>query len=628
MDTVITYIIFGLICILILVLLYTISMRRRSVDTSVLFLWREIHGIHRKRPLIKRFYQERIFYLHLAILLLLFASLIQLNPINPITGDKDHRMIFIMDTSASMKTLEGKKRRFDLARDRALSILDDTQGREVMIITAGRSVKTFLPFTTDRKAANNALKGLEPDDTGTDIEEAILRTRSYSRETDSIYLFSDGASKGFSRIINQSPEISFISSGETKGNVGILDLRLYKDEGDDNYKNTRVLIRNFFNYTIQSTVDLLIDGRLIDAKRIEIPGGQEETITFAQLPVMQGAIEVRLNYPDPFPYDNQRYAVQYPDRPKSLLLVTRENYFLRRFLEGLGDYHLTIMDPERYEGEISPSHLPLGDRMSINFDITIHDNYIPPVELSQAAIYINPDHDMDGISLTDDYIIPEDLYILREHPVMHYTDFSDIKIQRARRIKSFEGIALLGDTSSPLIIASDQGGKKQVILTFNPDESNLPLSINFPILFANILTWFQSDDKGLPPDNIITGDPLIISLTQRFKDNRKAVIHSPDGREWEIDIKDGVLSFSHTEEAGIYKILFENGELTFAANISASESDIVPLDYNPPLPPDKRDGISLTPFLLHLKLWKLSGILAIVLLCYEKRLRKRYGYNI
>jgi len=147
------------------------------------------------------------------------------------------------------------------------------------------------------------------------------------------------------------------------------------------------------------------------------------------------------------------------------------------------------------------------------------------------------------------------------------------------------------------------------------------LSINFPIFFTNLLSWFQSDTENHYAYNLISGDTFIMNLPERFKTAQKAMVQSPDGKVWKIDIKEGVLVFPYTKQAGIYKVIFENGGLDFAVNIDSSESEIRPLEYKSHSMENKK-GLQLTFHLLSIELWKVLGVLAVVILFHEERLRK------
>ena len=610
MNTFSFYLLFSVLSTLILILIYFLTVRRKSVEFPAIFLWKRIQKARFERPLLKRFYRERLFYLHLSILTLLLSTLILFSLGKTITGNGVKKVIFIIDTSASMKAMENGKSRFDLVRERVLSLLDDFQRTEAMIITAGNPVRTALPFTRDRSAIENTIKGLEPEDTRDNFQEAILRTKVYMREGVPIYILSDGASKDFQNLISQNPDLFFISVGKGYENAGILDVKLYKDNSE-----VTVFVKNFHDNLIHTTVDLLINGKIIDAQRIEIPAEGERTLTFKQVHLVPGSIEVKIDYPDPFSYDNYRYAIQSFSEVRSVLLVTRGNYFLEHILKQVDNYYLTDMNPEKYEAELLENN-------GIDFDIVIYENYTPSSQVSSASIvYINPDKSTEEVSLVGGYIKSRSLNILREHPVMHYTDFSDIQIPKAQRVKSFRGFTLLGSSESPLIIASEQGGKKRVVFSFDLKESNFPLSINFPIFFTNLLSWFQSDTENHYAYNLISGDTFIMNLPERFKTAQKAMVQSPDGKVWKIDIKEGVLVFPYTKQAGIYKVIFENGGLDFAVNIDSSESEIRPLEYKSHSMENKK-GLQLTFHLLSIELWKVLGVLAVVILFHEERLRK------
>lgn len=300
--------------------------------------------------------------------------------------------------------------------------------------------------------------------------------------------------------------------------------------------------------------------------------------------------------------------------PRSVLLVTRNNFFLKRFLDQLKNHDVTVMDPGAYETEITAER---GNK----YDTCIYNSYVPPVEICRASAYINPGQNIYGVSWGTKHIVPGDLYALREHPVMLHTDFSDVRIRRSRMVRSFEGQALLGSSGSPLIIASYQQHKKRIIFGFDIMESNFPVSVNFPVFFTNLLNWLDPHRDDGEKNNIYSGDAFIHFLPEKPGAGTKAVVKSPDGRETSIDIDEGRLIFSDTGLAGIYKVMLGNREMEFAVNIRPSESDIKPAGHNSS--PEELKGPGRITFLSSFKIWKVLGILALLLLLSEKKLREK-----
>lgn len=605
--------IFSFFSIFVLVLIYAARARRKPVKVSTLLFWQALRQGYSELPVYKKFLQEKLFYLHLTILILLLLSLIEFSP-GPSSGrEAGQRSIFIMDVSASMKTREGGTSRFEMARKKALKMLKDFQHAEVMVIAAGRPARTVLPFSRDRDNIIQTISDLEAEDTAADIQEAVLRTKPHFRDGDNIYLFSDGAFRNFSSITDSMPGLVFVPAGLTGENTGIQTLEIYRKE-NSSHVTAGVTLKNFGRNEVLSTVDLLVNGKVTDARRIVIPAGGEKDLYFDQIPAIPGNITARLNHPDPFDRDNERYAVQSLPEPCSILLVTRNNFYLKHFLAQLENCDATFLDPGTYEKDIHAEK-------KRDYDIAIYDNYVPPVETGRNTVHINPEQNIYGISWENEYFTPDNLYALREHPVMRYTDFSDVKIRKSRMVRSFEGLALLGSSGSPLIIAADRQGKTRVISGFDINESNFPMSINFPVFFTNLLTWLQTDKTYGSKDMINSGDTFFRLLPQRLRSSSKAVVTSPDGKERHINIHDGTITLSDTHLAGIYSISLEDGKMEFAVNISPSESDIRPFEYKKPQTTAKESGHVSS--LSSLTVWKISGILALLLLMSENRIRKK-----
>lgn len=605
-------IIISLLSFLILFLIYSVNTRGKTVEFPSVMLWKAVPQLHRERPLLKRVLREKLFYVHFGILTFLLLALMHLSLGRSMTGIPGQRVIFIMDTSASMKTLEGETSRFDVARDKALSLLTGYKEPEAMIITAGTPARTVLPLSTDRGEIIRALENLKADDTGTSVHEAVLKTKSYVRKGDSVFLISDGAFEDLSVIVNEEPDLMYIPVGRTGDNAGILDLKIYRN--DDHSGTAAAILKNYSAHPVQTTVDLMMSGTIVDAVHAEIPPESKKDIYFTNLPIKSGTIKALLNHSDSFQPDNYRYAVSSAPVFSSILLVTEDNVYIRRFLEQLENVNVTVMSPRSYEDH-------LKEMNGKNYDVGIFDGYTPGSETCRASIYINPDSDIKGVVRGKGRMTPVDLSAFREHPVMLHTDFSDVIIQKAQRIKSFEGIVLLASAQNPLIIVSDRPDRKQGFLGFDIKDSNFPLSVNFPVFFSNLLSWIQSDMSAMTTDTIISGELYERILPVKFRDETEAVIRSPDGNEQKIEITDGILTFPHTYQAGIYTVMFKNGTMEFAANIGPSETAIAQDAYDTSW--KLRKEVRNTHGQPHAGLWKVFGLIAFLLFILEGKARKK-----
>jgi hypothetical protein len=590
--------------------------RRKSETVSSLFLWRGIREIHREQSLFSKFIRERMFYLHLVILVLLLLALIQFSLGKSSKKGMGKRAVLIMDISASMKTVEGGNSRLDLAKEKALDLISNLRNHEVMIIAAGTGVRTVLPFSRDPGEITNTIKSIQAEETVADIEAAVLQIKSYLMEGISIYLFSDGAFDRLTSIIDVTPNLSFVPIGQTGNNISLKNLEIH-EQVEGIYKTVGVLLKNYGSSSVKSEVELFADGKVIDLQRIEIPAGDEKELFFYYVPEVFRNLKAVLNNPDPFLTDNSRYYSQPEHQSTSILLVSKSSHFLRLLLEQLEGHDLTVINPDRYDEVLKQA----GEDF---YDIGIYDNFSPSTEMSRASIYINPNKITNGIVLSNKSVVPDQLYEFRDHPVMWHTDFSDVKINKARIIKSFEGTTLLESGNSPLIVMTDKNGEKRIISSFDIRDSNFPKSINFPVFFSNLVNWLKPVEKRMGGYNINSGDTFLRLLPHKFRNFKKASIKSPDGREWETEIEHGIIEFSNTYMTGIYRIIFDSGEMEFAVNLAASETNITPV-RNAPFEIETVKAPSLT-VISSSGVWKVFGVLAVFLLILEKWLRKRSAW--
>jgi Ca-activated chloride channel homolog len=94
--------------------------------------------------------------------------------------------------------------------------------------------------------------------------------------------------------------------------------------------------------------------------------------------------------------------------------------------------------------------------------------------------------------------------------------------------------------AGPLLLAGEKDGRRVVVLTFDPRESNLPKLAAFPLLMANVADWLYplSSMQAVPP-----GSTLRLPVG--------SVVQTPDGRSVETG---SAGLFVDTDEGGIYKV--------------------------------------------------------------------------
>src|SRR5210317_1047649 len=117
----------------ILIIIHTLKPKPRQVDVTNLFLWNAVLREKSRNISFERL--KKNLPLLLQVLIVVLAALALAKPTWMNLTAKKGNMILVIDTSASMKTRSGSGIRFDLARQKALQLIEKLDpGQKILIV--------------------------------------------------------------------------------------------------------------------------------------------------------------------------------------------------------------------------------------------------------------------------------------------------------------------------------------------------------------------------------------------------------------------------------------------------------------------------------------------------------------
>jgi hypothetical protein len=193
-----------------------------------------------------------------------------------------------------------------------------------------------------------------------------------------------------------------------------------------------------------------------------------------------------------------------------------------------------------------------------------------------------------------------------QHPVTRWVRTRDISVRNPAALKVEPGDTVLayteGSPPAPLIVARERGGRRILIIGFNPHDSNFPLESAFPLLMAGSVEWMTHSVDEVA-DSLSTGEIDLPGPATR--------IIAPSGKEVPFARK-GADVHLLASETGMYRIVAPGGETSMAVNPPALPAQRVQLTSaeaaeveREPLPPAAWD------------MWRWLVLLAIVALWLE-----------
>lgn len=573
-----------LLAVPVVVLFYLLRVRFREVEVGSTYLWERLaHDLAAQDP-----WQKPRFTLLMLIQILLLAllALALARPAWVALAEESVFQVIVLDGSASMQATDVAPSRFAEAQRLARSTIGNLPaGSSVAVIVAKRRPEVMQPPTEDTGRAVAALAQARPGSTVLDLAAAMrLADALASGHTKArIDVYTDGAFDRPDDLPETPVATSYHLIGGGSSNAAITAIAARPDPQNNRRYQVFVRVHNYGSAVADVTLGLYADGTLADSRTLSLGPASSQDLIFDRLPDQATVIQARLLEADALAVDNSAATVLDRPRATKVLLVGAGNIFLQQALGLLPNVELFRVDPNRFEG--------VDDTQ---FDLIVFDAFLPLRLPRQNLLVVNP---------PDSPLIPVDGTVERprviawesENPLLRYVSFADIRIQRASKVSApgWARTLLTGD-NLPLLLAGEQQGQRYVVLAFDIQESNLPLSAGFPILIANVVGYLEPAGV-LQQRSIAAGETVTI---QRLPQADEIVVERPDGTT-EVLPPGGKVLYDRTDAVGIYAVRQSaRGETLslerFAANLTDdAESSIgprAPQDVIATAPPASREA--------------------------------------
>ena len=160
-----------------LVMLYFIRARRRDRTVSSLLLWPAQARERASTAFFQKLQFDPLLLLQLAALAALAIAVGR--PAITVMGEADHKVVVVLDASASMKARDVSPSRFAEAQSRAVDFVRQLRpGTQVMVIEAGIQPNVVLEMGRELGRAVDAIEKIEPRDIPNHLEDALRISRS------------------------------------------------------------------------------------------------------------------------------------------------------------------------------------------------------------------------------------------------------------------------------------------------------------------------------------------------------------------------------------------------------------------------------------------------------------------
>ena len=520
-----------------IVALYMLRMRRRPQAVSSTLLWEQAVRDVRANTPWQRLRANLLLLLQLLALLALVVALIR--PFWLGAAPLGANIVAIVDVSGSMNATDVTPSRLVRAGEEVRRLIDDLPSNgQMTIIAAGTGAEVVQTATADRGALREATGRLRARAETTDLTEALaLAAPIAARLPDTtVAVISDGAFVAPDTSDFRAP-IRFIRVGERGDNLGITAAATRRTaSGSELFVRTQ----NFGPIERKTLLSIFDGDTLLEARALTIPAGGEAGTTIA-LPNAVGLLRAQIDSPDDLALDNTVWVRPGGMQGRILLTIAAPNTFLAR---GLAlQPNLTV---EQAQGNAS-APTSGGD-----YDLYVFDGVAPPAGLRGPILLINPPPDNGIVPGTGTLDRPTVTGQQRDDPILRGSDLSRVQIAEARSVTRPDWARTLVESNGqPLLMAGETNGQRIAILTFALGRSDLPLTLAYPVLLANLVGWLApAAGSGLPP-SVRPGE--VVSFAPRAGVDSVAIT-DPSGRERRLAPSRGVVLFGNTDLPGPYTV--------------------------------------------------------------------------
>ncbi len=568
----------------VIVLFYLLKVRRAEREVSSVLLWELLRRDHAAHEPWQRLRWSVLLVLQLAVLAALTLAFARPAAVAP--APVPHFDAIILDTSASMTATDVAPSRFDQARDAAQALIDQApDGSTFALIEAGATARVVVPETSDRLAVRRGLAGLTPSDApGAEIEGATVIANALrigaalaaGRPGATLHLFSDGAYPHPSQWDDLATptgslgEVSlrFHPVGSAAANRAITAMAM-RPAGAEATSATQLFarIQNFDARPARVPVALSADGKPIETREVDLPPDGAQQIFFSGLPPDARIVELELTQPDPLPAGDQAILIRGDPPSTPVLLVSRGNLFLQKALGAIPGLNVYQVSPRSFSSvDLAP------------YAVIVFDGYAPDRPPTKNALLINP-IDTPWLPIQGTVRDPAITLWRGDDPILAYVDLRTIRISRASNVTLPDWARpLIESNGIPLGFVGETGGRRVVGLTFDLQQSNLPLSASYPIFMANVIRFLTPPTVAQAP-SLAPLEPAILQLPPGVD---RVVVDGPAGQEWTIVPTEPVVRFEQTGQVGLYRATEYLGSQVVAVQhfavdlFNPAESDLRP----------------------------------------------------
>jgi Ca-activated chloride channel family protein len=527
----------------VIVAMYLLKLRREERPVSSTFLWqRMVRDVEANAPWQKL---RRNLLLLLQLLLMLLLILALARPFFRTAGITGRNLIVIIDHSASMGASDEPPSRLEAAKQQAIALIDQLpDGGRATIIAAGGEMQVPASATTDRRELRNAINGITlATGGGSDLSQALtLASALAAREEQSeVAIISDG-NVTLPEDLKVPATVRYFPIGRSAANLAVSAIALQPSPAG---QTLFVQATNYGDDQAERRLDLYLDGALFNAYQLSLAPGREQSFV-ADIPTQVRVVEARLAGSDSLALDDRAWAVSTLGDALRVRVISDGNRFLQTGLSLLPGIAPTFV----------PTSTATFTETAAQVPVTILDGVVPAVLPPGNLLFIGPTRSTDYFSVTGELEFPSVRPLGGDEPLLRNVSLSEVSVLKTAKIAPGSWARVIVDSDgTPLLVAGEREGRRVVVLGFDLHNSDLPLTVAFPLLLSNMMGYL-APGAGAEAAQLAPGQPLAIQVDESISEVR---VTNPAGltassRDGAVQIQGGQAIYAGTEALGVYSV--------------------------------------------------------------------------
>jgi len=479
----------------VLIIIYLIKSKHEDRAVSSTYIWKLSDRFMKQRIPLQKL--KKILAFLAQLVLIVGVAFLTANPVME-QGEAIHYIV-ILDGSASMQIQnEAGETRFDRAKEAIETLAAETEkGHQISLILATDCASCVFSHATSESAIGRSVSNLSCGNGAADLEGALsiaegLLMNSMSQE---VMIFSDQEA-------GENENIRLVNLSENEWNITVSNLNYQKKAKQTDFIAT---ITDTRAETV--TVGLKVDGKLKDFAKIELVANEPQEVTFTSDVTSFETAEVYVESNDGLTSDNAYAVCRAGGVSCNVLLLSSAPKYLENVLNAQENCTVTLAT-DTEETDFS------------GYDLYIFDGIVPAeIPTDGSVLYIHPEELPEGIVKKATIEREGSLRLATELPQgfgdeLSFTDTVVSEYDTLNTTDDFQ--TLLFCEEEPVFVSKTlTSGLKEMVLSFDVHDSNLPLQSSFVVLMRNILQY--AIPQILENRDVVIGESLTLGILPSAK---------------------------------------------------------------------------------------------------------------